>query len=270
MFEPAVYLDGLVVILFAGLLTWLLSLVKRDVGIVDSLWAPMFLFAAIAYWSNVADPGTRASIVLALVGLWTLRLTGYITWRNWGEDEDARYRAIRHRNQPGFGFKSLYLVFGLQGVIAWIVSLPLLAAITSDAPLGLLDFIGMGLWLVGMTFETLGDWQLARFKGDPANRGKVLDSGLWRYSRHPNYFGNACIWWGFFLIALSAGGWWSLVSPILMTFLLLKVSGVALLEKDIGERRPSYREYIERTNAFVPGPPKSIEAADRTRTEAGI
>ncbi len=269
MFDLDIYLDGLVIILVAGALTWLLSMVKRDVGIVDSLWAPMFLLAAIAYLSHVAEPGARALIVIVLVGLWALRLTSYITWRNWGEAEDARYQAIRKRNQPGFTFKSLYLVFGLQGVIAWVVSLPLLAAILSNAPLGVLDFLGVGLWAVGMTFEAVGDWQLARFKADPANHGKVLDSGLWRYSRHPNYFGNACIWWGFFLVALSAGAWWSLVSPILMTFLLLKVSGVTLLEKDIGERRPAYRGYIERTNAFVPGPPRQVDGHE-TGTEAKV
>jgi steroid 5-alpha reductase family enzyme len=148
-------------------------------------------------------------------------------------------------------------VFGLQAALAWVISLPLLAATGSTAPLGWLDAAGVALWLVGMIFEAGGDWQLARFKRDPANRGKVLDTGLWRYTRHPNYFGDFCVWWGFFLIALSAGGWWSIVGPLAMSFLLLKVSGVALLEKDIGERRPAYRDYIRRTNAFFPGPPRA-------------
>ena len=269
MFDLGIYVDGLVIILIAGFLTWLLSIAKRDVSIVDSLWAPMFLLAAVAYLSHLADPSARALIVVALVGLWALRLTSYITWRNWGEAEDVCYQAIRERNQPGFTFKSLYLVFGLQGVIAWIVSLPLLAAILSDAPLGVFDWIGIGLWVIGMAFEALGDWQLARFKANPENRGKVLDSGLWRYSRHPNYFGNACIWWGLFLIAFSAGGWWSLISPILMTFLLLKVSGVALLEQDIGERRPAYKDYVRRTNAFIPGPPSAPDP-HATSTEAKV
>ena len=269
MFDLDAYLTGLVVILVAGLLSWFVSLVKRDVSIVDSLWAVMFLLAAVAYLASVADPEIRALIVVALVGLWTVRLSTYITWRNWGEDEDQRYQEIRERNQPKFEIKSLYLVFGLQGVLAWVISLPLLAAILSGKPLGLLDAVGILLWTVGMFFEAVGDWQLSRFKADPANKGKVLDTGLWRYTRHPNYFGNACIWWGLYVIALSAGGWWSLISPILMTFLLLKVSGVVLLEKGITERRPAYRDYIERTNAFIPGPSRATHT-DRSQSSAEI
>lgn len=245
---------ALLAILAAGLLTWVISVRKADVSIVDSLWSMMFLVAAVVYLATAPAPGPRAALVLAMVGLWAVRLSAYVTWRNWGEPEDYRYRRIRAGNEPNFAFKSLYLVFGLQGTIAWIISLPLLVAIHSSGPLGLLDYLGVGLWGVGMLFETVGDWQLARFRADPANRGKVLDTGLWRYTRHPNYFGNACIWWGLFLTALAAGGWWTVISPLLMTFLLLKVSGVAMLEKDIGERRPAYRDYMQRTNAFLPGP----------------
>jgi steroid 5-alpha reductase family enzyme len=138
-----------------------------------------------------------------------------------------------------------------------VISIPLLAAINSTTPLGWLDAIGAALWLVGMVFEAGGDWQLLRFRRNPANQGRVLDSGLWRYTRHPNYFGDFCVWWGLFLIALAAGGWWSVAGPLLMSFLLLEVSGVALLEKDIGERRPAYRDYVRRTNAFFPGPPRA-------------
>ena len=256
MFDATSYLWGLTAILSAGVATWVVSLMKRDVSIVDGLWAVMFLIAAVTYAATLEDPGPRAGIVLVLVGLWAVRLSGYITWRNWGEEEDFRYRRIRENNQPGFAFKSLYIVFGLQGLLAWVISLPLLAAIAGDAPLNLLDFAGIALWTVGMAFEAVGDLQLARFKADPANRGRVLDNGLWRYTRHPNYFGNACIWWGLYCMALAAGGWWSIVSPLLMTFLLLKISGVVLLEQDIAERRPAYREYQRRTNAFFPGLPR--------------
>jgi steroid 5-alpha reductase family enzyme len=153
-------------------------------------------------------------------------------------------------------FKSLYIDFALQGVLAWIISIPLLLAVAHPAPLQLLDYAGVLLWLTGMLFEAGGDYQLARFKADPANKGKVMDSGFWRYTRHPNYFGEFCIWWGFYLIAVAAGGWWTIYAPALMTFLLLRVSGVALLEKDIGKRRPAYRDYIARTNAFFPGLPR--------------
>jgi steroid 5-alpha reductase family enzyme len=260
MFDLTSYLWGLAAILSAGALTWGASLVKRDVSIVDSLWAAMFLVAALAYAASYPDPGPRTTLVLVLVSLWALRLSGYITWRNWGEGEDFRYQQIRANNEPGFAFKSLYIVFGLQGLIAWIVSLPLLAAIVSGEPINAFDYLGVALWTAGMIFEAVGDLQLARFKADPANRAKVLDSGLWRYTRHPNYFGNACIWWGLFLIGLAAGGWWSIVSPLVMTFMLLKISGVALLEKDIGERRPGYRDYVRRTNAFIPGPPRAPQS----------
>lgn len=261
MFDLTSFIQALGMLLAMGTVTWVVSLYKGDVGIVDSLWSLMFLGATLIYWAGVTDPSGRAWLVLGLVALWAIRLAGYITWRNWGEEEDRRYQQIRARNQPGFAVKSLYLVFALQAVIAWFVSLPLLAATQSGAPLGYLDAFAFGLFALGFLFETVGDWQLARFKRDPTNAGKVLDSGLWRYTRHPNYFGNACIWWGFFLFALAGGGWWSVISPLLMTFLLLKVSGVALLEEDIGDRRPAYRDYIRRTNAFIPGPPKALGSA---------
>jgi len=145
-------------------------------------------------------------------------------------------------------------VFSLQAVLAAIVSLPLLASLASARPINLLDVLGAAAFITGMLFESVSDWQLARFKADARNRGHVLDTGLWRYTRHPNYFGEFCVWWGFYLMALGAGGWWTILSPMLMSLLLLKVSGVVLLEKDIGERRPPYRAYVARTNAFFPGP----------------
>ena len=257
MFDLHLWTLGLAALALFATAGWLLSLPLRDVSIVDIMWSLMFLLAASVYTAAQAAPGPRAWLVILLVGRWSIRLAAYIFWRNRGHGEDFRYQQIRARNQPGFAFKSLYLVFGLQAALAWVISLPLLAATGSTAPLGWLDAAGVALWLVGMVFEAGGDWQLARFKRDPGNRGKVLDTGLWRYTRHPNYFGDFCVWWGLFLIALAAGGWWSVVGPLLMSVLLLKVSGVALLEKDIGERRPAYRDYIRRTNAFFPGPPRA-------------
>jgi steroid 5-alpha reductase family enzyme len=236
---------------------WLVSLKKADVSIVDSLWSLMFLMVALVYALLIEEPGPRAAWVAALVAVWAIRLSAYITWRNHGEAEDYRYQEIRRNNEPGFRFKSLYIVFGLQAVLAWIISLPLVAAISGTAPLGLLDVIGVTLWLVGVIFESVGDWQLARFKTDPANRDRVMDQGLWRYTRHPNYFGNFTLWWGFFFMAWSAGAPWTIVSPLLMSFLLLRVSGVALLEKDIVERRPKYADYVRKTNAFFPGRTKA-------------
>lgn len=255
MFELQTYLLGFAVMAAGAFFLWLVSLVKHDVSIVDSLWSLMFLAGAVIYASMTAEPGPRTTLVLILVAVWALRLFGYITWRNWGEEEDRRYQAIRARNEPNFVAKSLYLIFLLQATLAWIISLPLLAAIAGLGPLGALDYLGVTLFAVGLLFETVGDFQLARFKADPANDGQVMRSGLWRYTRHPNYFGECCVWWGFFLIALSAGGWWSIVGPVLMTVLLLKVSGVALLEKDLSERRPDYAQYVKNTNAFFPGFP---------------
>jgi steroid 5-alpha reductase family enzyme len=250
------YLHGLVAVLIAGVLTWLVSLPLRNVSIVDSVWSLLFMLQAYVFAFGAGDMGPRSVLVLALVSGWALRLAIFITWRNLGHGEDRRYQAIRARNQPNFEIKSLYLVFMLQAVLAWIIALPLWGATLRAAPLMPLDVAGAALWSIGIVFEAGGDWQLARFKADPANRGKVMDRGFWRLTRHPNYFGDFCVWWGFYLIATSAGAWWSFPGPLLMSFLLLRVSGVALLEKDIGARRPQYAEYIARTNAFFPWLPR--------------
>lgn len=247
---------ALAVTLALATATWAASVVKRDASIVDAVWALMILGAGLAYAATLPDPGPRAAWVLALAAVWAARLSIYITWRNWGEPEDRRYRAIRERNQPRFALKSLYLVFGLQAVLAWLVAAPLAAAAQSQAPLGWLDFAGAALALFGIAFEALADWQVARWRARRPAPGSVLEAGLWRYSRHPNYFGEFCVWWGFGLVAVAAGGWWALLSPVLMTILLLKVSGVALLERDLSARKPAYAAYMRRTNAFFPGPPR--------------
>jgi len=255
-------LAGLALIAVLALLTWLASLVQRDVSLVDRMWSLMIAGPALAYAAHTGWSGVRAIAVLVLVLAWGVRLAAYITWRNWGHGEDRRYQEIRARNQPGFAFKSLYLIFALQMLLAWIVSAPTLAALAGDHAFGALDAAGIAVALVGLLFEVVGDAQMASFKADPAHRGQVMDRGLWRYTRHPNYFGETCFWWGIWLVALGAGGAaaaWTVLSPLLMTVLLLKVSGVALLEKDIAERRPAYRDYIARTNAFVPGPPRRTE-----------
>lgn len=253
------YLIALYLILAVGFVAWIVSTLRRDVSSVDSLWSLFFLLGAavFAFYSQPLSP--RGQLVMALVTIWALRLSIFITVRNWGEPEDYRYQAIRASNEPNFEFKSLYIVFGLQGVLAWIIAAPLMPAIGSGAPLGLLDGLAALLWLVGIVFEAGGDYQLYRFKKDAGNKGRVLDTGLWRYTRHPNYFGDFCVWWSFYLFALAAGGWWTLFSPLLMTFLLLKVSGVAMLERTISRRRPGYADYIRRTNAFFPGLPKPEE-----------
>jgi steroid 5-alpha reductase family enzyme len=155
-----------------------------------------------------------------------------------------------------FGSKSIYIIFGLQAVLAWLVNYLFMVQLTVRYTLNLTDYLGILFVIIGFVWESIGDWQLTRFKAHPSNKGKVLNTGLWRYSRHPNYFGEFCIWWGFYLIALAAGAWWAFLSPILMTLLLLKVSGVSLLESTITERRPLYADYIKNTNAFLPWRPK--------------
>ncbi len=256
MFDVGVYFTALGFALALGFIGWLVSIQLKDVSFVDSMWSIFFLVMGLVYLVSAPEQSSRAWLVVALTAIWAIRLAVHIAQRNRGKEEDSRYQEIRSNNQPRFWWKSIYIVFGLQAVLAWLISMPLLAA-TSPTPLGLLDLVALGLWLTGFAFEAIGDKQLADFKSDPSNQGKVLDQGLWRYTRHPNYFGEACIWWGFYLFAVSAGGWWTLLSPVLITFLLLRVSGVSLMEKDIGERRPGYHNYVRRTNAFFPGPPKT-------------
>ena len=271
MFDWTLYLYGLDVTLVLALTTWVASTIKRDVSIVDSTWSLMFLAMAFTYtgpaWLN-GELTPRALLLLLLVSAWALRLSIYISWRNRGEAEDRRYQAMRRKHEPGFALKSLYLVFGLQGLLAWFISLPLLAAATGTPDLGMLDVIATLVWLAGFGFETVADAQLAAFRARPQNRGKVLNTGLWRFSRHPNYFGECTIWWGYYLLAVAAGGWWSFPAPLLMTILLLRVSGVTLLERDISERRPAYREYVQHTNAFIPGPRKTAPATGETGSGA--
>ncbi|MEP6885785.1 MAG: DUF1295 domain-containing protein [Gammaproteobacteria bacterium] len=253
MFSTSIYLQGLLAAGSAAFLTWVLSVCRRNVAIVDSLWSLMFALMACIYAAATPVLGPRAVLVLCLVTVWALRLSLYITLRNRGHGEDRRYQAIRARNEPNFAVKSLYLVFILQAVLAWIISLPLLGAVLGPRPLSMLDLAGAALWLLGIAFEAGGDWQLARFKANPANKDQVMDQGFWRLTRHPNYFGDFCVWWGFYLLAAAAGAWWSFIGPLLMSALLMRVSGVTLLEKDIGERRPKYADYVRRTNAFFPG-----------------
>ena len=256
-FQFHVFASALPVLVAAATVTWVLSLPLRNASIVDSLWSLMIFAAGVIYGLGADPRAPRLAFLLWLAVIWAFRLSMFITARNMGHGEDRRYQEIRARNSPGFAWKSVYLVFWLQALLAWIVSLPLLGALSSLAPVNALDYAGIALWTVGMVFEAVGDRQLSRFKRNPANAGKVMDRGLWRYTRHPNYFGEFCVWWGFYLVALAAGAWWALPGPLLMSVLLLRVSGVALLEKDIGTRRPQYAEYVRKTNAFFPGPPRN-------------
>jgi len=253
---PMVTILAALLLVMVGL--WLLSLLRRDASLVDIYWGLGFAqIALLGCW--LADGWSGRKVLLTLLTVaWGVRLGVYLLWRNWGQGEDFRYRAMRRTHGSRFAWVSLYLVFGLQAALMWFVSLPVQLAQRQPAPAHFtaLDAAGVLLWAIGLACESIGDWQLARFKADPAHRDTVLDRGLWRYTRHPNYFGDACVWWGLYLIAAAAGVWWTILSPLLMTLLLLKVSGVPMLERTIVKRRPDYAAYIARTRAFVPWVPK--------------
>ncbi len=245
-----------IVAMFVAL--WGVSLARKDASIVDIFWGPSF---AVVAWLGVAfgtAAGARPILVATLVTAWGLRLGLHLYRRNHGQPEDYRYAAMRAKHGARFGGVSLYSVFLLQAVLVLLISSPLqlIASSTGARELGPLDALGTFLIVVGIAFEAIADEQLVRFRRDPANRGRVLDTGLWRYSRHPNYFGDAVVWWGICVFGFAAGSWPSFLGPVLMTFLLLKVSGVSLLEKTIAERRPEYASYVSRTSTFIPWPPK--------------
>jgi len=236
---------------------WILSLKLKDASLVDPFWGPGFAVVAWVAFAVGGGAGPRPFLVLGLVTLWALRLGGYLLWRKRGHGEDFRYVAMRQRHGARFGTVSLFSVFLLQGVLLWLISLPLQCVVTAPGPsgLGALDWLGTALWAVGLFFEAVGDLQLLRFKADPAQQGQVCNRGLWRYTRHPNYFGDAVVWWGYGAFACATGDWATLLAPAAMTFLLVRVSGVALLERDIANRRPGYRDYIRQTSAFIPWRP---------------
>jgi steroid 5-alpha reductase family enzyme len=243
--------------LAAMFLLWLFSLRLRDASIVDIWWGPGFAAAALLTYA-LAEHGNP--LVTALTALWGLRLGGYLYWRNAGHGEDPRYVAMRRHYGERFSRVSLFTVFGLQALLQWFVALPVFVAqaTTDSAAFTALSAVGTGLFALGLAFESVGDWQLARFRSDTSNAGQVMDRGLWRYTRHPNYFGDFCVWWGIFLVCLDTpGASYTLASPLLMSFLLLRVSGVPLLEKSMAKRRPGYVDYQRRTSAFFPRPPRS-------------
>lgn len=226
---------------------------------MDTFWGLGFVLIAVVCCTIGKGYEPRRILVTVLTAVWGLRLASHIFWRNKGKGEDFRYRAMRARHGKRFAMVSLYSVFALQGLLMWVISLPLQIGEISPEPARLtwLDWAGVIVWLIGFGFESIGDLQLARFKAAPKNKGKVMDRGLWRYTRHPNYFGDALLWWGFFLIALSTpAGAWTVIGPLIMTGLLMKVSGVALLEKTLMKTKPEYRDYIRRTNAFFPWLPR--------------
>lgn len=239
---------------------WGFSVLRRDASVVDVVWGPGFAVAAGVYFTGAPEPGLRSWLLLAAVILWAGRLALHLGVRWSGKDEeDYRYAAMREKHGRRFPLVSLFTVFLLQAGLIWVLSWPLLAGIREAGAPGILGWTGIAVFLVGLGVEAVADRQLSRFRADPENRGQVLARGLWRYSRHPNYFGEALLWWGFWLVAADAGGWWTLFAPVGMTVLLLRISGVPLLEPHLEETRPGYADYVRRTPAFVPWFPREGE-----------
>ena len=253
--QAALFLKGLGFTLSILTSLWLFSLWIKDSSIIDIYWGMGFVFIAFFYafqlgWEQLSF---RNMVLLAMISIWGLRLSGYLALRNIGAGEDYRYLEMRESAGSNWWWVSYLRVFVLQGVLLWIISSVFVPALLSSAPFDWFSSLGLLLWAIGIFFEALGDWQLRRFKQNPANKGQVLNTGLWRYTRHPNYFGDACLWWGFFCFVLaSPNGFFYIFSPLLMTFLLLKISGVAMLEESLKKTKPKYAEYIRRTSAFMP------------------
>ena len=258
-----VLLTNLVVVAAAMLLLWIAGLILRDVSIVDQFWGAGFVLVSwLSVWTS-GESSLRVFLLVAMVTLWGLRLSAYLAWRNWGKPEDYRYAAMRERHGRRFAIVSLVTIFGLQGALVWIISLPIQVGVVRPSGWHVGVAVGVILWATGLFFEAVGDSQLARFKANPANRGQVMDRGLWRYTRHPNYFGDFLVWWGLYLVAVEpASWWWTIPGPLLMSFLLLRVSGVRLLESSLRSRVAGYEEYQRITSAFFPLPPKRIGRAD--------
>lgn len=239
------------------LILWAVSLAANDASIIDIYWGPSFAVTALIALL-VSGPITPLGwLMFALTAVWGGRLGAYLFWRNHGAGEDWRYQKMRAAHADNFAIWSLYSIFGLQWGVMAIVSLPVVAGIVGGGEIGLLTYIGIAVYAVGLLFEAVGDWQLASFKADPANAGKVMDKGLWAWTRHPNYFGDATIWWGLGLIAAGAGYWWALIGPFVMNWFLVNISGKAMLERKLVGARAGYAEYVAKTSGFFPLPPKS-------------
>jgi steroid 5-alpha reductase family enzyme len=215
------------------------------------MWSLFFVLNAL-YFYTAFTPSLRSTLILFLVLLWGLRLSVYLAIRNWGKSEDARYLKIRQNNEPNFRYKSAYIIFGFQSILAWIVGSILFMAIENDHPLTWLDSLGLLITLCGIIYESIADYQLMQFKNDIKNRGKLLQSGLWKLSRHPNYFGEILVWWGFFITTLVTGIHFNLIAPLLMTFLILRFSGVTLLEANLIKKFNGYDDYQKKVNTIIP------------------
>lgn len=254
-----IYIQAFLVIMILMISLWLISIFIKNVSIVDLFWGFGFVLTAGFYFLRTDGFEPRKIILLTLAAIWGLRLSVYLAWRNLGKGEDFRYKQFRkHYGEKRYWWISFFQTFLLQGVLMWLISAPLLGAqfYSENNSLGILDFFAVAFWITGFSFEAGGDFQLALFKADPSNKGKVLDKGFWRYTRHPNYFGDSSVWWGYGFFCLASGSYLPVLGSLLMTALIIKVSGVALLEKSLTEQKPQYKEYIRKTSSFIPWFPK--------------
>ncbi len=253
------FLQAACIIFVLVTLLWFWSIFIKNVSIVDIFWGLGFVVVNTFYYFNLDNPSYRQTLLLVLVAIWGFRLALYLAMRNIGKGEDYRYQEFRTRFGPKrYWWFSYFQVFLLQGALIMIVSLPLYAIQTNslNKELNPMDYLALFIWVLGFIFEAGGDYQLMRFKRNPENNGHVLNSGFWKYTRHPNYFVDATIWCAYALFCLASGHYWQIVGSLVMIFLLIKVSGVAMLEKTLKDTKPQYKDYIEKTNAFFPWFPK--------------
>lgn len=253
------YSQALIIVVIGATILWLISVAIKNASIVDLCWGLGFVIINLFMWIYSPNSTPRQTIVTLLVTLWGVRLSAFLTWRNVGKGEDFRYQKFRadygaHR----YWWFSFFQVFLLQGVILWIVALPLAGVhlFKNNSSLNIIDYLAIVIWIIGFIFEAVGDYQLAYFKKNARKKSQILNTGLWRYTRHPNYFGDATIWWAFALFAIANGQYWGVIGAILMTYLLVRVSGVAMLERTLKKDKPGYAEYVRKTNAFFPWFPK--------------
>ena len=238
---------------------WIASIIAKNVSIADLFWGFGFVVVSAFYFLKCEGFDPRKTLITVLAAIWGLRLSLYLAWRNYGKGEDFRYREFRRKyGEKRYWWISFFQTFLFQGILMWLISAPLLGAqfYGGEKPFGILDFTGIIFWIIGFSFEAGGDFQLAVFKANPSNKGRVLDKGFWHYTRHPNYFGDSSVWWGFGFICLGAGSYIPVLGSVLMTLLIIKVSGVSLLEKTLKEQKPEYKEYISKTSSFIPWFPK--------------
>ena len=254
-----IYIQAFLVIIAMMFILWVFSVKLRNVSIVDLFWGFGFVLTAVVYFIQTDGLDIRKVLLMIMVAIWGMRLSIYLAWRNIGKGEDFRYQKFRNDyGEKRYWWISFFQTFLLQGILMWLISVPLLGAFfyTKGNSLGILDYAGIVIWMVGLSFEAGGDFQLAKFKNNPANKGKVLNKGFWKYTRHPNYFGDAAVWTGYAFMCLATGSYFPILGSALMIVLIIKISGVALLEKTLKTTKPEYREYIEKTSAFLPWFPK--------------